>query len=114
MWAKNTLKNTCHNFRLFPKIFFYPLLLNSQKKIFIEHGRIRTCNLLIRSQTRYPLRHAPALILLNSRKYSHSAKLRLKHNDHTLSNCCREEYMIEYSKKGYLTDLLEVDYDFAF
>ena len=26
------------------------------KKVF-EHGRIRTCNLLIRSQTRYPLRH---------------------------------------------------------
>ncbi|KRY37950.1 hypothetical protein T01_7571 [Trichinella spiralis] len=25
----------------------------------IEHGRIRTCNLLIRSQTRYPLRHVP-------------------------------------------------------
>ena len=28
---------------------------------FVEHGRIRTCNLLIRSQTRYPLRHAPTL-----------------------------------------------------
>ena len=28
-------------------------------KKYFEHGRIRTCNLLIRSQTRYPLRHAP-------------------------------------------------------
>ena len=27
-------------------------------KIFFDHGRIRTCNLLIRSQTRCPLRHA--------------------------------------------------------
>ena len=29
------------------------------QKVNFEHGRIRTCNLLIRSQTRYPLRHAP-------------------------------------------------------
>ena len=27
------------------------------KKEFFDPGRIRTCNLLIRSQTRYPLRH---------------------------------------------------------
>ena len=27
-------------------------------KMFSDHGRIRTCNLLIRSQTRCPLRHA--------------------------------------------------------
>ncbi|KAK6731254.1 hypothetical protein RB195_007615 [Necator americanus] len=27
----------------------------------LDHGRIRTCNLLLRRQTRYPLRHAKAL-----------------------------------------------------
>ena len=36
------------------------LEIENFKKDF-EHGRIRTCNLLIRSQTRYPLRHAPIL-----------------------------------------------------
>ena len=29
------------------------------EKVNSEPGRIRTCNLLIRSQTRYPLRHSP-------------------------------------------------------
>ena len=38
------------------------LFRNERKKVLFEHGRIRTCNLLIRSQTRYPLRHAPALV----------------------------------------------------
>ena len=33
--------------------------VSRKKKDCFEHGRIRTCNLLIRSQTRYPLRHAP-------------------------------------------------------
>ena len=33
--------------------------LKQRSKMVFEHGRIRTCNLLIRSQTRYPLRHAP-------------------------------------------------------
>lgn len=32
----------------------------SKKKI-VDLGRIRTCNLLIRSQTRYPLRHETKL-----------------------------------------------------
>ena len=32
---------------------------NQQKKS--ESGRTRTCNLLIRSQTRYPLRHRPLI-----------------------------------------------------
>ena len=31
--------------------------LEGTGKKFVELGRIRTCNLLIRSQTRYPLRH---------------------------------------------------------
>ena len=35
----------------------------TEKKKFFEHVRIRTCNLLIRSQTRYPLRHAPMLFV---------------------------------------------------
>ena len=32
-----------------------------KKKVF-DLGRIRTCNLLIRSQTRYPLRHETLLL----------------------------------------------------
>ena len=39
------------------------VILKKIAKRFFEHGRIRTCNLLIRSQTRYPLRHAPVLVL---------------------------------------------------
>ena len=34
-----------------------------EKLFFVDLGRIRTCNLLIRSQTRYPLRHETKLIL---------------------------------------------------
>ena len=40
---------------------------------FLDPGRIRTCNLLIRSQTRYPLRHWATLILnlsLEAQSYS--------------------------------------------
>ena len=41
------------------QLFFYSPLGKSSfsKKFFLDPGRIRTCNLLIRSQTRYPLRH---------------------------------------------------------
>ena len=34
------------------------------EKIFYDRDRIRTCNLLIRSQTRYPLRHTVMVISL--------------------------------------------------
>ena len=36
--------------------------ITSGKRVF-DPGRIRTCNLLIRSQTRYPLRHEAIVIL---------------------------------------------------
>ena len=35
-----------------------------KKKKYFEHGRTRTCNLPLRRRTRYPLRHAPDLVLL--------------------------------------------------
>ena len=44
--------------KLLQYVLFYKIFSKCAKRIF-EHGRIRTCNLLIRSQTRYPLRHAP-------------------------------------------------------
>ena len=33
------------------------------KKSIVEPSRIRTCNLLIRSQARYPLRHRPLILV---------------------------------------------------
>ena len=44
--------------------FFIPykiLKLTLNKKTLSDSGRGRTCNLLIRSQTRYPLRHRATL-----------------------------------------------------
>ena len=41
----------------------YNILTNTGGKRVFDPGRIRTCNLLIRSQTRYPLRHEAIVIL---------------------------------------------------
>ena len=37
--------------------YFFPLRIVERILKIFDLGRIRTCNLLIRSQTRYPLRH---------------------------------------------------------
>ena len=50
-----SLANIC---KIDPKILF---CFEKLKELFFEHGRTRTCNLLLRRQTRYPLRHAPEL-----------------------------------------------------
>ena len=42
-----------------PKCMVLCYIKKKAKMRYFEHGRNRTCNLLFRRQTRYPLRHAP-------------------------------------------------------
>ena len=52
------VKNTNFDFKL--TNFSFPIVSEIQKKKLFDHGRDRTCNLLLRRQTPYPLGHAAA------------------------------------------------------
>jgi hypothetical protein len=57
---RNIDKHVCMQSREYFK------LVNKQEKKIFEPARTRTWNLLIRSQTRYPLRHRPLQSLYNN------------------------------------------------
>ena len=58
-------KENFHFYRLFFFLVFVPVSFLAKKED--DLGRIRTCNLLIRSQTRYPLRHETQCMSLPDR-----------------------------------------------